>query len=73
MNTNATAPTRQPLQTVQQVADNNPAFTVSSLRWLLFNRSTNGMDACTVKIGKRVLIDPTGFENWQIAQLETTR
>lgn len=75
MNTTATAttPTRPPLQTVKQVADNNPAFTIPSLRWLLFHRATNGLDACTVKIGKRVLIDPVAFEKWQIAQVETKR
>lgn len=47
--------------TVTQTAKRYPAFTVASLRWLMFNRANNGFDRCTVKLGRRVLIDEAEF------------
>lgn len=41
------------------------AFTKSSMRWLLYNRKTNGFDCCVRKIGgKKILIDLDDFEAW---------
>ncbi len=50
--------------TVVQFASKYPAFTPSSLRWLLFNRATNGLDAAVVQLGRRVLIDEAAFVAW---------
>lgn len=50
--------------TVEQLANKYPAFTQSSLRWMLFNRATNGLDAAVVQIGRRVLIDEQAFVAW---------
>ncbi len=50
--------------TVEQFAQKYPAFTPSSLRWLLFNRATNGLDAAVVQLGRRVLIDEAAFVAW---------
>ena len=50
--------------TVEQFAGKYPAFTPSSLRWLLFNRATNGLDAAVVQLGRRVLIDEAAFVAW---------
>ena len=50
--------------TVEQFADKYPAFTPSSLRWLLFNRASNGLDAAVVQLGRRVLIDEAAFVAW---------
>lgn len=50
--------------TVEQFAARYPAFTTASLRWLLFNRATNGLDAAVVQIGRRVLIDEAAFVAW---------
>ena len=50
--------------TVEQLAEKYPAFTVSSLRWLLFNRETNGLDTAVVQLGRKVLIDEQAFVSW---------
>lgn len=50
--------------TVDQFAQKHPAFTVPSLRWLLFNRTTNGLDSAVVQLGRKVLIDEQAFVAW---------
>ena len=50
--------------TVEQFALKYPAFTESSLRWLLFNRESNGLAAAVVQLGRRVLIDEAAFVSW---------
>jgi len=52
------------LRTVRQLASMNPAFSESSLRWLLFNAEKNGLECAVFKVGSRVLIDVLGFERW---------
>ncbi|MDR3386220.1 MAG: DNA-binding protein [Rudaea sp.] len=49
---------------VEQFASKYPAFTPSSLRWLLFNRANNGLDAAVIQLGRRVLIDEAAFVAW---------
>lgn len=61
---------RRPLQTINQFTEANPAFSNGGVRWLLFNREKNGFKKCVVKIGKRVLIDPEKFDEWQREQAE---
>jgi hypothetical protein len=36
------------------------------MRWWLFNRHSNGLQAAgaCVRIGRRIYIDPAGFERW---------
>lgn len=36
-------------------------FTEASLRWLAFNRATNGFGPAFVKVGRRLLIDEQAF------------
>lgn len=51
--------------TVQQIPEiYKGAFTLSSVRWLLFNRETNGLNVCVRKIGKKLIIDLDEFEKW---------
>ncbi len=50
--------------TVEQMAEKYPAFTEPSLRWLLFNRETNGLNAAVVQLGRKVLIDEQAFVAW---------
>jgi hypothetical protein len=54
----------RPLATVPQFSQKHPAFTIGSLRWLLFHRETNGLNKAVVKIGRRVLIDEDRFFDW---------
>lgn len=57
------------LQTVAQFTDDNP-FSEPQVRWWIFNEAQNGMaaHAVTVRIGRRVFIDPAAFERWVDAQ-----
>ncbi|HEY2345413.1 MAG TPA: DNA-binding protein [Xanthomonadaceae bacterium] len=50
--------------TVEQLAEKYPAFTIPSLRWLLFNREHNGLKSAVVQLGRRVLIDEQAFVAW---------
>lgn len=50
--------------TVNQTSQIYPAFTVSSLRYLIFNRKTNGFDKCIYRVGRKILIDVDLFEAW---------
>ncbi len=56
------------LATVKQTAEIYPAFSTSSIRWLIFNGSQNGFIQCVRKIGVKVLIDLDTFETWVDAQ-----
>jgi len=71
MNTNA-AETTEALQpawsyfTVKQFSERHPAFTVGSLRALIFDGNTNGLnESCAVvRINRRVLINESKFFSW---------
>ncbi len=52
------------LATVKQTAAIYSAFSISSLRWLIFNGKHNGFVKCIRKIGRKVLIDLDQFESW---------
>jgi hypothetical protein len=56
------------LRTIRQLAQENPAFTEASLRWLVFNAQQNGLDAAIVRVGRRVLIDVRKLDAWLEAQ-----
>ena len=56
------------LRTVRQLASMNPAFSQASLRWMIFNAETNGLDRALIKRGRRVLIDVPEFERWLESQ-----
>ena len=52
------------LRTVKQVAQLNPAFSESSLRWLIFRSDFYGFAPCVVRVRRRVLIDVDQFNKW---------
>jgi len=56
------------LATVKQTASLYPAFTQSSIRWLIFNENSNGFCQVIRRIGRKVLIDLDSFENWVAGQ-----
>jgi len=49
------------LLTVPQFAAKHQAFSIGGLRWLIFNRETNGFATAILKCGRRVLIDEFQF------------
>jgi len=61
------------LRTIKQLAQENPAFTEASLRWLVFNARQNGLDAAIVRVGRRVLIDVQKLDVWLEARREARR
>ena len=53
------------LAAVKKIPELYPGvFTVSSIRWLIFNENQNGFAYCVRRIGKKILIDLDAFETW---------
>jgi len=50
--------------TIRELARYYPSFTESSLRYLIFNKDTNGLTPCLRKVGKKILIDLEKFAEW---------
>lgn len=66
--------TTLPLYTIKQFTAENPAFSESTLRWLIFNSKErtnskgtipgNGFDMVIMRIGRRIYIDEILFAKW---------
>jgi len=56
--------------TVKQFSEKHPAFTVGSLRALIFNASSNGLNEsdAIVRVGRRILLSDTKFYDWLEAE-----
>lgn len=54
------------LRRVGQFCKENPAFTDASVRWLIFNSASNGLDefGAIVRLDRRVFIDTDRFFAW---------
>ncbi len=54
------------LKTVSQFCRDNPAFTIGSMRNILFYEDFNGLKACgaTKRLGRKILIDCDKFFAW---------
>lgn len=52
------------LMTVKEIAGEYQIFDEGAIRWLLFNRSSNGLSQAVVKIGRKVFLDKDAFDNW---------
>lgn len=50
--------------TVAQLAELNPAFSESTIRWWIFNAEKNGFARCLLRVGGRVYIDAVAFKRW---------
>ena len=52
--------------TVKQFSERYPAFTVGSLRAIIFNASTNGLteSGAIVRINRRILLNEPKFFGW---------
>lgn len=59
-----------PFYTVGQFAKRNPAFTADSLRWMIFNGASNGLDksSAIIRNGRSIFIDEPAFFAWFRAQ-----
>lgn len=52
------------LLSVKELAARHPAFTVGSLKWLLFHRKENGLVSVVIQSGRKLLIDERKFLDW---------
>jgi hypothetical protein len=52
------------LSSVRKVSKDNPEFSEPSLRWIIFNAKTNGLESALVRVGSRVYIDTERFNEW---------
>jgi hypothetical protein len=52
------------LVTVRELCRRRTWPTEAGLRWLIFNREENGLAKHIYKVGRRVLIDEAGFQEW---------
>jgi hypothetical protein len=50
--------------TAAQLSKKYPAFSLASIRWVLFNRETNGFNSAVVQLGRKLLIDEQAFVAW---------
>ena len=50
--------------TVAMLADAYPAFPAASIRWLLFKRHENGLEAAVIRVGRRLLISENAWRRW---------
>ena len=72
MNTNTATETTEALHpawlysTVKQFSERYPAFSVGSLRAIIFNASTNGLteSGAVVRINRRILLNEPKFFGW---------
>jgi hypothetical protein len=55
-----------PFYTVEQFARRNPVFTLASLRWMIFQRETNGLQdsGAILRNGRSIVIDEPAFFAW---------
>lgn len=49
---------------LKQVPVIHPAFTLPGLRWIIFNEKFNGASVFIRRIGKKIVVDLSAFENW---------
>lgn len=56
------------LLTVRQLSEQQPGLTVGGIRWDLFHRATNGLEAsgAVVRRGRKILIDQERYLEWLV-------
>jgi|TARA_R100000005_G_scaffold96162_1_gene81120 hypothetical protein len=54
----------QNLLSISQLVKFNPALSESMIRWWIFNAKANGFHKCLIKIGGRIFVDRSAFEQW---------
>ncbi len=60
------------LYTVEGLFETNPrVINVTGLRWQLRHRKENGLASACVRIGKRILISKSRYEQWLATQVES--
>ncbi len=52
------------LLTPRQLAAAYPAFSIGSIRWLLFRRETNGLESAVRYAGRKLIVSEQRFLAW---------
>lgn len=60
------------LAAIRDLAKPASPFTEASLRWMVFNAKTNGLERAIVRVGKSVYLSKTRFNEWLASQPKTT-
>lgn len=50
--------------TVRQLAENFPAFSENSIRYMVFHAEKTGLDKAIRRVGRKVLLNPDLFCEW---------
>jgi hypothetical protein len=50
--------------TVSQLAERHPAFSTSAIRHLIFNAPSNQFHSVIFRVGRKLVLEETAFENW---------
>lgn len=56
--------------TVKQFCEKRPYLAEAGMRWMLFDRAQNGLNAAVVKLGKKILIDEEAYDRWEDSHRE---
>src|ERR1044071_3076790 len=64
-----TLPAATPIS-VKEFVKKHPSYNEGGLRWLLFHRRTNGLEAAVIRHGRRLLIDERKFFEWEARHRE---
>lgn len=65
MNTfNARKKSRRRLGNVKQAVEENPHYTESAIRNLIYRAESNGLDKYIFRVGRKVLLDLDGIPEW---------
>jgi hypothetical protein len=51
-------------QPPEEIAENNPQFSVPTLRYLLRDRHENGLEDCCVRVGRRIFLHIPSLLAW---------
>ncbi len=52
------------LRTVRQFVEEYPAFSANYWRYLISQRTQNGIESCLIRVGARIFIDTEAFTEW---------
>lgn len=55
------------LKSPAQLAADGP-LSLDSIRWLIFNAKSNGLESAICRIGRRVFIDVDAFDAWLVSR-----
>jgi hypothetical protein len=62
------APPPRQYMTIEQIAARHPVFSIGTIRGLVARQVENGLANYVSKVGRKIVIDATGFDEWVASQ-----